>query len=319
MIRICVIGRDRCYYERLSLALAARGISLRCAEPGELTADAGETLIWDEDDLGDPPGDADIDGRLTGNPEDGGPDAVFKYGSVDSIAAFTAHVRKCRRKTPSAGVKRIAFFSYSGGSGATFCAEHFSSAAASLGISVLFISAEACSRGCETEQSGEGLSDLLFALSRDSVAPIDRFLYERDGVFSIRPPRSERDRILLDAGAFLKIIEKAGKSGGFQLIVTDVSFSFGGLCSAVFESSDVIFAVTENTPHAAEKLKAGLSASGEDIKKKMKIIVNKCGAPDSPVLPGGLEPALTLPAFTGGENRSDVMRIFTDLAEEALG
>ena len=319
MIRICVIGRDRDYYERLSLALAARGISLRCLEPGDITADAGEALIWDEDDLGDPPGDAGIDGRLTGSPEGDCADAVFKYGSVDSIAGFAARVRKSRKKAFSPGARKTAFFAYSGGSGATFCAENFSLAAASLGISVLFICAESCPRGCEAEGSGEGLSDLLFALSRDSDADIGRFLYEREGVFSIRPPRSERDRILLDTGAYGKILSKAEASGRFQLIVTDVSFSFGGLCVAVLESSDSIFAVTENTRHAAGKLARGLSAAGEDIKKKMRFIVNKCGASDSPVLPGGLEPALTLPAFADCENRSDVKRAFTDIAAEELG
>lgn len=316
MIRICVISRDRGYYERLSLALGSGGISLRCAEPGADVSDAVETVIWDEDDLGDPPGDLTIDGRLTGNPEpDSSAGSVFKYGSVDSIAEGMTRLRKSRRKTPFSGAKRIAFVSYSGGSGTTCCAECFSYAAASECAGVLLIRAENCSGGPLAGDGEDGLSDLLFALSRDSDAKIDRFLCERDGVFQIRPPRCERDRILLDAAAYGSIIAKAEASGRFQLIVTDVSFSFGGLCPAVLESCDSIFVVTENTVHAKEKLARGLSAAGEEIKKKMRFVVNRCSTP-SQVLPGVAEPVLTLPVFREDELICDMTRAFGGLAEE---
>ena len=319
MTQVCVISRDFAYFERLALALTRHGnINIRICGPEEAPR-PGESVVWDEESLGKIPDGRSADGFFTDSCGSVGEEAgkIFKYGPAGKISEALRRIG--RVKTASEQFRCVCFFSFSGGSGVSLCAEGFAGACAAEGVKTLLVNAENCSSGVpDLPDGGVCLSDLLFAVSRRNDADAADFaVSDGTGLSFFRPPLSERDRILADSGLLSRIITDARKSGRYSMTVVDVSFSFGGICAEALRICDRAFAVAGPGRAAEEKLRRGLSAFEPELLEKTSVIINRRqDAPDEECL-RGLRVAAALPDFGDGEHADQARKAAAGLAETA--
>lgn len=325
---VTVYGKDREYYEKLSIA-GSRSfpgkIEFECLEK-KSDPPSGDLILTDTECP--PEGDewiSEPDGELVRYPGQKSERAVCKYRGTDEIirdiiGLFSALHGGARGAAPGRA-RIVCFTSPEGGSGVSSVAAAYAFREASAGQRCFFLSLDGFPGALFAFPDGPDLSDAVFALSsrtnRNYRTVSGLFCRDRSGVSFISPPRRAEDMSALTPDILSELVGLIAESGDFDCVVIDAFFVFGGCGERAVRISDAVCAVCAGDKLRAGKITAFLDWSRRTLDSGVRLIMNFWSESRSS-LPEGSSPSVKIPDLGECDGRALVRGICSVLgsAEE---